>query len=129
MLCSSYIIGLIEDFLKSYNSTFGFSRDVMYYLGFFKIVFSKYLAKKYAHASILINKKIMELIGKEDTSILIKVLYFIGLKFREKIPSDPIRDDTDYHERLFYDKSQYEMLKNYFDEMEISVEDIDNIVI
>ena len=129
MLCSLYIIGLIEDFLKSYNSTFGFSRDVMYYLGFFKIVFSKYIDKKYAHTSIPINKKIMELIGKEDTSILIKVLYFIGSKFREKEPNVPIHDDTNYHERLFYDKSQYEMLKNYFDEMEISVEDIDNIVI
>jgi hypothetical protein len=49
----------------------------------------------------------MELINKEDTRILNKVLSFISSKFRQ---------NTDY-----------EMLKNYFDDMEISVEQIDNI--
>jgi hypothetical protein len=107
LLCSITITALIEDFLKSDDSLFVSSRDVMYYLRIFKIVFSKYLEKKHAHTSIPINKKIMELINKEDTRILNKVLNFISSKFRQ---------NTDY-----------EMLKNYFDDMEISVEQIDNI--
>jgi hypothetical protein len=107
LLCSITITALIEDFLKSDDSLFVSSRDVMYYLRIFKIVFSKYLEKKHAHTSIPINKKIMELINKEDTRILNKVLNFISSKFRQ---------NTDY-----------EMLRNYFDDMEISVEQIDNI--
>jgi len=107
LLCSITITALIEDFLKSDDSLFVSSRDVMYYLRIFKIIFSKYLEKKHAHTSIPINKKIMELINKQDTRTLNQVLYFIRSKFRQ---------NTDY-----------EMLKNYFDDMEISVEEIDNI--
>ena len=121
MLCSMYITGLIEDFLKSDESQFVSSRDVMCYLGCFQIVFSKYLENKQAH--IPINKKIMELISKEDTRILIKVLYFIRAKFHEKTSIVPIHDVTNYH--VSY--SQYEMLKDYFAKLEVSVEDIDNI--
>jgi hypothetical protein len=126
MLCSIYLTGLIEEFLKSDESQFVFSRDMMYYLKLFKIVFSKYLEKKQAH--IPINKKIMELISKEDTRILIKVLHFIRSKCREKTHSAiiPIHDVTDYHERFSY--SQYEMLKDYFAKLEVSVEEIDNIL-
>jgi hypothetical protein len=101
MLCSITITGLIEEFLKSYSS-----RDVMYYLGIFKIVFSKYLKNKYPDASISINKKIMELINKEDISSLNNILVFIRSNFPQ---------NTDY-----------EMLKNYFEDMEIIVEEIDN---
>ncbi len=99
MLCSITIIGLIEEFLKN--------DDSLFVSGTFKIVFSKYLEKKHPYTSISINKKIMELINKQDTRILNKVFYFISSKFHQ---------NTDY-----------EMLKNYFHDMEISVEEIDNI--
>lgn len=125
MLCSLYIMDLIEEFLKNHDDMLGFSYDRIYYAGFFKIVFSKYLEKKSASA-LPINKKIIELINKKDSSLITKVLYFIRAKKEELLEkSTPIR--TDSHGRLYYVKSQYEDLKKDFDKMEIDAEEIDNI--
>lgn len=111
---------LIEEFLKIHDETLGFYYARIYYAGFFKIVFSKYLEKKFGSA-MPINPKIIELINKKETNLVIKVLSLIRAKkeeFLEKIT--PIRTDSDG--RLYYVKSQYEDLKKEFEKMEIEAE-------
>jgi hypothetical protein len=125
MLCSLYLMDLIEEFIKNQGDTLGFSYESIYYAGFFKIVFSKYLEKKSASA-IPINQKIIELINKKDSSLVTKALSFIRALTKELLEKiTPTH--TDSYGRLSYVKSQYEDLKKEFDKMEIEVEEIDNI--
>ncbi|MEN8220183.1 MAG: AIPR family protein, partial [Pseudomonadota bacterium] len=86
MLCSMYLLMLLAstsdgDFDKVQSS------HMIYVLALFKVIFSKYIDKKYTHAPP-INKKVKELIEKGETTILLKVFQFIQVKVSEnqKVP-------------------------------------------
>ncbi len=75
ILCSVYLSYLIEEFIKKaenegkslymkYNDISILTYNLSFYLGLFKIVFSKYLLKK-KEKNIPINEKIIKLFDKE----------------------------------------------------------------
>jgi hypothetical protein len=174
MLCSIYLSKLI---MNIYNhKAFEEKTTAFYHLALFKIVFSKYVEQKYTHVPPL-NQKILDLVKKEDLTLLLKVFQFITLKLTDFIPpkivekeiensiipetkpkpflkpvessgqdsvisepnsffkpisSDDLEDTRGFTEVSFLcqvSKSYYEMVKEYFEKMTISVEDIDNIKI
>ncbi|OAD23168.1 abortive infection phage resistance protein [Candidatus Thiomargarita nelsonii] len=123
MLCSMYLLMLIAstsdgDFDKVQSS------HLIYVLALFKVIFSKYIEKKYTHVPP-INKKVKELIEKGETTILLKVFQFIQFKMTEFIE---VSENQEVSENFMISKSHYETMKEHFAKMEVSIEDIDNIV-
>jgi phosphotransferase system IIB component len=116
MLCSMYLLMLLAsdgDFEKVQSS------HLIYVLALFKVIFSKYIEKKYTHVPP-INKKVKELVEKGETTILLKVFQFIQVKVTE------LSENQEVSENFMISKSHYDTMKEHFAKMDVSIDDIEN---
>lgn len=120
ILCSVYLYYLINKSIKRKptNYDIGITNNLIYYLVFFKIIFSKYLEKTKVNHIPPTNKEVIKLFNSGDTVILVKILYLIRSNLHEKELTNTTKYDV---------YSIDEMLKEHFEKVEINVKDIDNI--
>ena len=131
-----------EDFLTSFylmlilsneadfdfEDTFGNSS--YHLLSFFKIVFTKYLKLKYSQ-NINVNLHIQELYNKSDVEIFFKTFHFI-MEYIEKefsINEEKKGLDGKKFASFMTSASQYERVKGKLEEIEITTDLIENIIL
>jgi hypothetical protein len=120
MLCSMYLLMLLASTTSEGDFEKVLRSHMIYILALFKVVFSKYVEKKYTHVPPL-SKKVKELIEKGESTILLKVFQFVQVKVNEFI------EVSENQEEFMISEIHYDQMKEHFAKMEMSIEDIDNM--
>lgn len=91
MLCSMYLLRLLASSTSEGDFEKVLRSHLIYVLALFKVVFSKYVDKKYTHVPPL-SKKVKELIEKGKSTILLKIFEFVQVKVNEFIEVSEIQE-------------------------------------
>jgi hypothetical protein len=135
MLCAFYVFNIIYNAapFSSYQATFRTS--LYHFLAFFKVAFTKYLKAKFNN-DINVNKHIIEIYEKNEKEIIIKTFKFINqfVKTQMKVSDNEEKTTERTLNFLFkpfhYEKNfHYEKIKEALEDLELSVEDIESVII
>ena len=124
MLCAYYLFDTIN---ISYENTF--STNIYHLLPLFKVAFTKYLTTKYG-GQINVNKQIIKIYEQGEKELIIKTFKFINQFVEKQIEVADNKEKRD--ERMFnflFTLSDYQKIYNVLEGTEISVKDIDEIVL
>ncbi len=110
MLCSMYLLMLLASSTTDGDLEKVLRTELIYILALSKLIFSKYIIKKYRHLPP-INNKVKELFEKGKTTIFIKIFHFIQSKIAELSQNTEMSD-------VDYDK-----LKDLFEKMPLRLDD------
>ncbi|MTJ48966.1 AIPR family protein [Dolichospermum sp. UHCC 0259] len=128
MLCGVYIFDVICHAISLvYEDTF--KADLYHLLALFKVAFTKYLKAKFGD-KINVNKYIIKIYEQGDKKIIIKTFKFLNQFVEEQI--EVSGNDEKTRERLvkfLFEPTHYEKIKEALEDLEISVEDIENVII
>lgn len=126
MLCSFYLLDLIL-YLTESSVEQAYQSDLFHILALFKIVFTKYSAKKYG-TNIPTTNKIIELFTTNQISDLGNIIIFIRQKIEEYFEN--IDDEQEKAKNMYKyitSLSYYERLQEMFESMELNLEEIDSL--
>lgn len=128
MLCAFYVFDLMCDFHGlSYDVTF--KSNLYHLLSLFKVAFTKYLQAKFDH-KINVNKYIIKIYEQGDKKNILKTFKFIGQFFKQQIEVSNNEDKTiERMKKFLFEHSHYEKIKEALEDLAISVEDIENVII
>lgn len=129
MLCAFYVFDVVDDFtpFSSYNDYF--KTNIYHLLALFKVAFTKYLNAKIDN-KINVNKYIIENYEKNKKDIVLKTFKFINEFVEKQIEVVDNKEKT--NERLLkflFKPSHYEKIKDALEDLEISISDIEKIVL
>ncbi|AFZ59397.1 AIPR family protein [Anabaena cylindrica FACHB-243] len=128
MLCGSYVWDVLcqnTSLLKKDN----FNVGLYHLLALFKVGFTKYLKAKF-NDKINVNKYIIKIYEQDDKEIIIKTVKFINQFVKRQIEvSDNEEKTTERIFKFLFEPYHYEKTKEALEDLEISVEDIENITI
>lgn len=128
MLCGLYVFAVIYDAIAlPYEETFNLG--LYHLLALFKVAFTKYLKAKFRD-NINVNKKIIKIYEEGDKKIMIQTFNFIDQFVNEQVEVSDNEEKT--AERIFkflFEPAHYEKIKEALEDLDISVEDIENITI
>ncbi len=128
MLCAFYVFNIIDDTTPfPYEDTF---RTTLYHLlALFKVAFTKYLQAKF-DKRINVNKYIINVYERDEKEVVIKTFKFINQFVEEQIGVENNEEKTTEGMIKFLVKlSYYEKIKDALDDLNISVKDIEDIVL
>jgi hypothetical protein len=120
MLCSMYLLDLLASLTLHGDFEKVLRTPLIHHLALFKVIFSQYVEKKYPYVPP-VNKKVKELVEKGELATLLKVFKFIDIKLKE------VLEASNQTAAFLTSENHYNMIKDRFASMEISIEDIDNI--
>jgi hypothetical protein len=128
MLCAFYVFNVIYHATPfSYQDTF--KTSLYHLLALFKIAFTKYLKAKFGD-KINVNKYIIKIYEQGDKKIIIQTFKFLNQFVEKQIEVSDNEEKT--IERMFkflFESAHYEKIKEALEDLDISVEEIENITI
>ncbi|ALB42023.1 abortive phage infection protein [Anabaena sp. WA102] len=128
MLCGLYVFGVIYAAVPlPYEETFNVG--LYHLLALFKVGFTKYLKAKFDDR-INANKYIIKIYEQDDKKIMIQTFNFIDQFVRHQVEVSDNEEKT--AERIFkflFEPAHYEKIKEALENLELSVEDIENVII
>ncbi len=128
MLCAFYVFNSIDEITPfSYQDTF--KTNIYHLLALFKVAFTKYLRAKYGD-KINVNKHIIKIYEKDEKEIIIKTFKFLN-QFVEK-QVEVVNNEEKTTERMLkflFTLAHYEKIKDSLEDVEISISDIEGIVL
>ena len=128
MLCAFYVFDVIDDTTTlSYEDTF---RTTLYHLlALFKVAFTKYLQAKFGN-KVNVNKHTINVYQKDEKEIILKTFKFINQFVAQQLEVENNKEKTIEGIIKFLVKlSYYEKIKDALDDLNISVKDIEDIVL
>ncbi len=128
MLCAFYVFDVIDDTTPfPYEDTF---RTSLYHLlALFKGAFTKYLQAKF-DKKINVNKHIISIYDRDKKEIIIKTFKFINQFVEKQLEVENNEEKTTEGMIKFLSKlSCYEKIKDALDDLDITVKDIEDIVL
>ena len=128
MLCAFYVFDVIDDTTTlSYEDTF---RTTLYHLlALFKVAFTKYLQAKFGN-KVNVNKHTINVYEKDEKEIILKTFKFINQFVAQQLEVENNKEKTIEGIIKFLVKlSYYEKIKDALDDLNISVKDIEDIVL
>ena len=127
MLCSFYIFYVIDDTPFVYEDTF--KTSLYHILALFKVAFIKYLQSKF-NKRINVNKHIISAYEKGEKDIILKAFKFINQFVDTQLEVENNGEKTTEEMIKFLVKrSHYEKVKDALEDLNISVKDIEDIVL
>lgn len=127
MLCAFYIFDAVNPFSYSYERTF--ETDLYHSLALFKVAFTKYLKVKYDN-SINVNKQVIKIYERGDKDIIIKTFKFLHKFVENQVEVNNNEEKTtEKMLKFLFKPSHYEKVKDVLEDLEISVNDIEDIVL
>ncbi|TAE57436.1 MAG: abortive phage infection protein [Nostocales cyanobacterium] len=128
MLCGLYVFDVIYTAVSlPYEDTF--NAGLYHLLALFKVGFTKYLKAKFGD-KINVNKHIIKIYEQDDKKIMIQTFNFINQFVDEQVEVSDNEEKT--AERIFkflFEPAHYEKIKEALEDLDISVQDIEDIVI
>ena len=130
MLCAFYVSHIIFEH-KSLSYSDSFTSSFYHLLALFKVVFTKYLQKKHK-PDINVNNHIIRIHEKREIEleIILKTFNFLGKFVRDRL--EITDNDEKTAENIFkflFEPFQYEKIKEELENMEISVNQIEDIIL
>lgn len=128
MLCAFYVFDVIYKITPfSYEDTF---KTTLYHLlALFKVAFTKYLQAKFDE-EINVNKRIISIYERDEKAIIIQTFKFINQFVEKQLEVENNKEKTIEGMIKFLVKpSYYENIKDALDDLNISIEDIESIVL
>ncbi|OBQ13351.1 MAG: abortive phage infection protein [Anabaena sp. LE011-02] len=128
MLCAFYVFTIIYNAAPfSYQATF---RSPLYhFLALFKVAFTKYLKAKFNN-DINVNKRIIEIYEKNEKEIIVKTFKFITQFVKNQLEvSNNEEKTTERILNFLFKPFHYEKIKEVLEDLELSVEDIESVII
>ncbi|MBH1969799.1 MAG: AIPR family protein [Moraxellaceae bacterium] len=128
MMCAFYIFDTIITIQKSSFKESLESPD-FHFLALFKVIFNKYLKSKFGD-NINTNKYIISLYEKNDKEIIVKTFNFLISFIYDEFYTDTDKQKT--NERLLkfiFQLSHYEKIKDKLEDLQISPEQIEQMVL
>ena len=123
MLCAFYIFDTI---ITNHE---GFEPFFVHFLALFKVAFTKYLTAKFGD-KINVNKHVIKIYEKDEKEIIKKTFQFVIEFVYERVQVDNDAEKTTEGVIKFLSKlSRYEKIKDSLDDLNISVQDIEDIVL
>jgi hypothetical protein len=128
MLCAFYVSDTI---FKNTPFSYGNSFESHFYhlLALFKVAFTKYLQAKFG-ATINVNNYIIKIYEKGEIDIILKTFEFLDEFVEDRLE---ITDDNEKTEnnivKFFFEPFRYEKIKEELENMEISVNQIEDLVL
>jgi hypothetical protein len=128
MLCAFYVFNIIYNAAPfSYQATFRSS--LYHFLALFKVAFTKYLKAKFNN-DINVNKRIIEIYEKNEKEIIVKTFKFINQFVKNQLEVSKNEEKTTERILNFLFKPfHYEKIKEVLENLELSVEDIESVII
>jgi hypothetical protein len=127
MLCSFYIFYVIDDTPFVYEDTF--KTSLYHILALFKVAFIKYLQSKF-NKRINVNKHIISAYERGEKDIILKAFKFINQFVDTQLEVENNGEKTTEEMIKFLVKrSHYEKVKDALEDLNISVKDIEDIVL
>jgi hypothetical protein len=128
MLCALYVLKAVSPIIqnmlvksKAYHS---------HVFALFKVAFTKYLKTKFDD-SINVNKHIIKIYEKGDTGVIIKAFKFVSQFVDGQLAAkgnDEEKLREQFHKFIF-ESSHYEKIKGSLEDLDISINDIESIVL
>jgi len=128
MLCAFYIFDAIDDTTPlSYEDTF---RTTLYHLlALFKVAFTKYLTAKFSD-KVNVNKHVIKIYEKGEKETIIKTFKFINQFVKKQVQVENNEEKTtEGMIKFLFKLSHYEKIKDSLNDLNISVPDIEDIVL
>ena len=127
MLCAFYIFYVIDDTPFAYEDTF--KTPLYHILALFKVAFTKYLHAKF-NKKINVNKYIISIYEKGEKEIILKTFKFINQFLKKQLEVENNEEKTNEGIIKFLVKlSCYEKIKDALEDLNISVKDIEDVVL
>jgi hypothetical protein len=128
MLCAFYIFDVIDDTTPfSYEDTF--RTDLYHLLALFKVAFTKYLQEKF-DKQVNVNKYIIGIYERDEKDSILKTFKFIKQFVNKQLEVKNNEEKTTEGIIKFLVKlSHYEKIKDALEDLNISVKDIEDIVL
>jgi hypothetical protein len=128
MLCAIYVSDAIfENTLFSYRNSF--ESHFYHLLALFKVAFTKYLQAKFGD-KINVNHYIIKIYEKDEIEIILKIFEFLDEFVEDRLEN---KDDNEKIEdnvvKFLFEPFRYEKIKEELENMEISVNQIEDIVL
>lgn len=130
MLCAFYVFDVIDHGFAdgtylSYDN--GFITPLYHSLALFKVAFTKYLQVK-LDKTVNVNKYIIGLYERDEREVIIKTYKFINQFVNKQLEADNTEEE-EKSIKFLSKPSYYEKIKDALEDLNISVEDIENIVL
>ena len=127
MLCSFYIFYVIDDTPFVYEDTF--KTSLYHILALFKVAFTKYLQSKF-NKRINVNKHIISAYERGEKDIILKAFKFINQFVDTQLEVENNGEKaTEEMIKFLVKRSHYEKVKDALEDLNISVKDIEDIVL
>jgi hypothetical protein len=128
MLCGLYVFDVIYNATPlQYEDTF--NCGLYHLLALFKVGFTKYLKAKFDE-KINVNKYIIKIYEQDDEKIMIQTFNFIDQFVEQQVGvSDNEEKTTERIFKFLFEPAHYEKIKEALEDLDISVEDIENVII
>ncbi|QSV70036.1 MAG: AIPR family protein [Aphanizomenon flos-aquae KM1D3_PB] len=128
MLCGLYVFDVIYNATPlQYEDTF--NCGLYHLLALFKVGFTKYLKAKF-DKKINVNKYIIKIYEQDDKKIMIQTFNFIDQFVEQQVGvSDNEEKTTERIFKFLFEPAHYEKIKEALEDLDISVEDIENVII
>ena len=131
MLCAFYVSNAIFKNFKNTPLSYSNSFQSSFYnvLALFKFAFTKYLQAKFGD-TINVNNYIIRIYEKGEIEIILKTFIFLNEFVQDRLE---ITDDNEKMENniveFFFEPFRYEKIKEELENMEISVNQIEDIIL
>ena len=131
MLCALYIFDIVTgNIIISYEDTF--KSTIYHFLALFKIVFTKYLQVKFGN-KLNVNKYIISVYNSDNSGekqLILKTFKFINQFVKAQLEVEDNEEKTTEGLIKFLAKlSHYEKIKDDLDDLDISIQDIEDMVV
>jgi hypothetical protein len=128
MLCAFYVSDVIfENTLFSYRNSF--ESHFYHLLALFKVAFTKYLQAKFV-ATINVNDYIIKIYEKGEIDIILKTFEFLDEFVEDSLEITDTNEKTENNiVKFFFEPFRYEKIKEELENMEISVNQIEDLVL
>jgi len=128
MLCAFYVFNVIHK-ITPFPYAYTFKTSLYHLLALFKVAFTKYLQAKH-DPKINVNKHIISIYETGEKAIIIKTFKFIIQFVEKQLEVENNEEKTQEGRIKFLEKlSYYENIKDALDDLNISIEDIESIVL
>lgn len=128
MLCAFYVFDVIDDTTNlSYEDTF--KTPLYHLLALFKVAFTKYLQAKFG-SKINANKYIVNIYEKGEKEVVLKTFKFITRFVTKQFEVENNKEkEIEGMIKFLFKLSHYEKIKDDLEDLNISVKDIEDIVL
>ena len=129
MLCAFYIFTVVTYETNSISYEDTFRTNLYHLLALFKVAFKKYLQAKF-NKKVNVNKYVIDIYEKGKKEVIVKTFKFMSQFVEKQFEVEDNEEKTKEGKFKFLFKlSYYEKIKDALDDLNISVEDIEDIVL